>query len=238
MVVVVVGTACLVLSCSAGPSAGGPTSLASRSSSTADGTSSSGPAPTAASMTVRSSSPGVASTRSPATTQAPTTTEASTATKAPTTTKASGTTRTPNTTRSPSTPRTPGTITSSPSPAPLTGTEIVTATSQFGDILFDAENQAIYLFGAEDSTTPGCYGECAVAWPPVLTDGDPRAGGAIDPKLLGTTRRSDGSTQVTYGGHPLYYYAHEGPGEVTCHNVDEYGGLWLVVQPDGAAVGT
>jgi len=72
----------------------------------------------------------------------------------------------------------------------------------------------------------------------VLTDGKPRAGGTVDPKLLGTTPRSDGSTQVTYGGHPLYYYAHEGPDEVTCHNVDEYGGLWLVVKPNGVAVGS
>ena len=51
--------------------------------------------------------------------------------------------------------------------------------------------------------------------------------------LLGTTRRSDGSTQITYADHPLYFYAHEGKYQVLCHNVDEFGGTWLVVQPDG-----
>ena len=51
------------------------------------------------------------------------------------------------------------------------------------------------------------------------------------PALLGTTRRTDGTTQVTYAGHPLYYYAHEGPNEVKCHNVSTHGGLWWVVTP-------
>ena len=53
--------------------------------------------------------------------------------------------------------------------------------------------------------------------------------------LLGTTRRVDGSNQVTYAGHPLYFYAHEGKYQVLCHNIDEYGGTWLVVRPDGTA---
>jgi len=55
--------------------------------------------------------------------------------------------------------------------------------------------------------------------------------------LLGTTPRTDGSTQVTYAGHPLYYYAHEGKNVVTCHNVNEFGGLWLAVTPTGQAAG-
>ena len=55
-------------------------------------------------------------------------------------------------------------------------------------------------------------------------------------QLLGTIQRDDGSTQLTYNGHPLYFYAHEGKGEVLCHNVEEFGGLWLVVDPAGDAV--
>ena len=117
------------------------------------------------------------------------------------------------------------------------GTAITTGDSQFGEILFDGADQAIYLFDKEASKTSECYGDCAEAWPPVLTEGDPRAGGGAAAKLLGTTERDDGSTQVTYDGHPLYYYAHEGPGEVLCHNVDEFGGLWLVLEPSGEAVG-
>lgn len=53
--------------------------------------------------------------------------------------------------------------------------------------------------------------------------------------MLGAVRRSDGSLQATYGGHPLYYYAHEGPGQVLCHDVEEYGGRWLDVTPAGRA---
>jgi hypothetical protein len=57
----------------------------------------------------------------------------------------------------------------------------------------------------------------------------------VRPGLLGTTRRADGVVQVTYAGHPLYYYAHEGKYEVLCHNVKEFGGTWLVLRPDGTA---
>ena len=99
-----------------------------------------------------------------------------------------------------------------------------------------ASDQAIYLFDKEGGPKSECYGECAAAWPPVLTEGEPRAGAGTKAGLLGTTERDDGGTQVTYNGHPLYYYAHEGPGEVTCHDVDEFGGLWLVVDPAGDAV--
>lgn len=113
------------------------------------------------------------------------------------------------------------------------GTTIITADSQFGPILYDASGQAIYLFDVERSTRPKCYGDCAKAWPPVLTTGKPRAEGSARSDLLGTTRRSDGSTQVTYAGQPLYFYAHEGKYQVLCHDIEEYGGTWLVVEPDG-----
>jgi predicted lipoprotein with Yx(FWY)xxD motif len=116
------------------------------------------------------------------------------------------------------------------------GTTIEVADSQYGSILFDSDQQAIYLFDKETSDTSECYGDCAAAWPPVLTDGAPQSGKGIDAKLLGTTERDDGSTQVTYAGHPLYYYVDDGPGQVLCHNVEEFGGLWLVVDPSGEAV--
>ena len=70
----------------------------------------------------------------------------------------------------------------------------------------------------------------------MLTTGTPRAAGGVDASLLGTTKRSDGSNQVTYNGHPLYYYAHEGPGEVECHDIATHGGLWWVVTPAGDRV--
>lgn len=119
-----------------------------------------------------------------------------------------------------------------PTPSPA-GTVIKTADSRFGEMLFDGSGQAIYLFDVEQSSTPECYGECAEAWPPVLTDGAPVAEGNVRADALGTTERTDGTTQVTYAGHPLYYYAHEAKNQVLCHNVREFGGLWLVVTPDG-----
>jgi predicted lipoprotein with Yx(FWY)xxD motif len=127
-----------------------------------------------------------------------------------------------------------------PSPAPMSapaasGIAITSAGSDFGTMLFDQPGQAIYLFEKETAGRPDCYGDCAAAWPPVLTTGSPQAVGEVRADLLGTVGRTDGSTQVTYAGHPLYYYAHEGPGEVLCHGVVEYGGKWLVLTPDGAA---
>ncbi len=67
----------------------------------------------------------------------------------------------------------------------------------------------------------------------MLTSGFPRATGAVRQDLLGTIERKDRSTQVTYAGHPLYYYAHEQPDQILCHNVTEFGGRWLVVTPGG-----
>jgi predicted lipoprotein with Yx(FWY)xxD motif len=116
------------------------------------------------------------------------------------------------------------------------GITIKTGDSQFGEILFDAERRAIYVFDKESTAESECYGACADAWPPVLTDGDPKAAGAVEGGLLGTTERDDGTTQVTYDGQPLYYYVDDPVGEVLCHNVEEFGGLWLVLGADGAAL--
>ncbi len=114
------------------------------------------------------------------------------------------------------------------------GTRVILVDSDFGPMLFGADGQAIYLFDLESTSQPRCHDECAAAWPPVLTTGEPVAGDGVRAALLGRTRRDDGSTQVTYGGHPLYFYAHEDPWQVLCHDFFDYGGTWFVVQPDGA----
>lgn len=115
------------------------------------------------------------------------------------------------------------------------GTAIKTGDSQYGQVLFDGSDQAVYYFDKESSSKSECYGACAEAWPPVLTEGEPQASGRVQAGKLGTTQRDDGTTQVTYDGRPLYYYD-EPAGEVSCHNVDEFGGLWLAVQPNGQPV--
>jgi predicted lipoprotein with Yx(FWY)xxD motif len=113
------------------------------------------------------------------------------------------------------------------------GTTITLGDSEFGSMLFDTKQQAIYIFERDPKGQSACYGECAAAWPPVFTKGEPRAAKGVDESLLGTVKRRDGRLQVTYAGQPLYFYAHEQPGEVRCHNVDLNGGFWWVVGPDG-----
>jgi predicted lipoprotein with Yx(FWY)xxD motif len=114
-----------------------------------------------------------------------------------------------------------------------TGTEIVLRDSEFGSMLFDAKRQAIYIFENDPKGKSACYDDCAAAWPPVFTDGEPQAGKGVKQSLLGTVERRDGKVQVTYADKPLYFYAHEEPGQVLCHNVHLNGGLWWVVGPDG-----
>jgi predicted lipoprotein with Yx(FWY)xxD motif len=116
------------------------------------------------------------------------------------------------------------------------GVTIKSAGSQFGKVLFSKSERAIYYFDKETTSKPECYGACANAWPPVLTKGRPQAAGRVRQGLLGTKRRGNGKKQVTYDGHPLYYYVDDPKGKVLCHNIEEFGGLWLAVKPNGKPV--
>lgn len=117
------------------------------------------------------------------------------------------------------------------------GKRVKTGKTRFGTILQDSKGQTLYLFTKDRSKYSNCYGSCAKAWPPLLTSGKPVAkGGAIQSKL-GTVKRRGGKTQVTYNGHPLYYYVDDsGPGVVLCQNVFEFGGTWFVVNRQGNAI--
>jgi predicted lipoprotein with Yx(FWY)xxD motif len=110
--------------------------------------------------------------------------------------------------------------------------------TRYGRVLFDGRGRVLYGFTRDRRGGPSqCYGACAKAWPVYFAKGTTvRAGAGVNRALIGTTRRRDGRRQYTYRGRPLYYYAHEGPGEVKCQNVSEFGGLWLVVRPDGSLV--
>jgi predicted lipoprotein with Yx(FWY)xxD motif len=109
--------------------------------------------------------------------------------------------------------------------------------TRYGKILFDGKNRVLYGFTRDRRGGPSqCYGGCARAWPVYYSKGSLRAGRGVRQGMIGTVRRRDGRRQITYNGWPLYYYAHEGPGEVKCQNVREFGGLWLVVKPDGKLV--
>jgi predicted lipoprotein with Yx(FWY)xxD motif len=115
-----------------------------------------------------------------------------------------------------------------------TPAQVQVMSSQYGDVLFDGRGFALYMFTRDKPDKSRCYGSCARAWPPLKTKGKPTAGPGADASLLGTAKRKNGSKQVTYAGHPLYYYEHDDEaGEILCHDVNEFGGRWLVVQPDG-----
>lgn len=123
-----------------------------------------------------------------------------------------------------------------PEPRPPGGKRVTLHRSAYGKILADSRGRALYLFTHDDSKSR-CYGACAKAWPPLLTKGAPRAGKRVKQRLLGSVKRSDGRRQVTYHGHPLYYYVgdHE-PGQVLCQAALEYGGYWYVVKRSGEPV--
>jgi predicted lipoprotein with Yx(FWY)xxD motif len=105
--------------------------------------------------------------------------------------------------------------------------------TEYGKALFGPSGKVLYAFGADKTSISRCYGVCAAAWPPLLTKGAPLAGSGVEAKLLGTTKRRNGALQVTYKGHPLYYYSADKIGKVMCQHANMHGGLWLIVKPDG-----
>ena len=112
----------------------------------------------------------------------------------------------------------------------------VAESDDYGKVLMSKGNMALYLFTRDGKGPSDCYGECAVAWPPLLTKGKPVAGKGVIAEKLGTTKRDDGRRQVTYGGHPVYFYQHDSPGNIFCQDVFEFGGTWLLVDRGGRAV--
>jgi predicted lipoprotein with Yx(FWY)xxD motif len=119
-------------------------------------------------------------------------------------------------------------------PAMGAGTKLTLRDSDYGRMLWGPERQAVYMFDRDDPGDPSCYRKCAEDWPPVFTKQRPVAGRGVREGLLGTTRRRNGKKQVTYDDKPLYYYAHEGPREVLCHDVFLNGGYWWVVGRNGS----
>lgn len=126
----------------------------------------------------------------------------------------------------------------SASPNSEPATVSVAATSEYGKILVDGEGRTLYLFEPDQNATSTCYGRCAEYWPPLTTKGSPQAGSGAVEKFLGTTERRNGTTQVTYRGHPLYYYISDRqPGDVYGQLRDEFG-AWYVLSPNGKKIDT
>jgi predicted lipoprotein with Yx(FWY)xxD motif len=112
------------------------------------------------------------------------------------------------------------------------------ARTPYGRALTDGRGFALYRFTHDRSGSSTCYAACAAAWPPYLVSTRPSATGpGAHARLLGAVRRADGRLQLTYAGHPLYYYAGDRhPRQVLCQAVTEFGGTWYGVAPDGSEV--
>jgi predicted lipoprotein with Yx(FWY)xxD motif len=118
-----------------------------------------------------------------------------------------------------------------------TKASVTVGKSNYGPIVFDGRGFALYAFTRDPRSRATCYGACAGAWPPFIVKARPSAGTGTKSSLVGTVRRRDGKLQATYGGRPLYYYVGDTkPGIVLCQNVNEFGGLWLVVRGGGSLV--
>jgi len=127
--------------------------------------------------------------------------------------------------------------TASPSAQP-TGTTLAVASTRLGRVLVDSNGRTVYLFLADSGSTSNCNSAaCVQAWPPVLTKGSPQAGSGVNAALLGSTTRRDGKTEVTYAGHPLYYFiSDKKAGDVTGQGINAFGAPWYVVSASGTKI--
>jgi predicted lipoprotein with Yx(FWY)xxD motif len=110
--------------------------------------------------------------------------------------------------------------------------------TKVGKVLVDSNGMTLYDFHKDKGTTSSCYGACEQAWPPVTTEGEPTVGNGASASKLGTTERKDGTTQVTYAGHPLYTYVDDKkPGEANGNDSKAFGGQWYALKGNGEEAG-
>lgn len=109
-----------------------------------------------------------------------------------------------------------------------------TKVGDLGTIIVNSEGLTLYDFHKDKGGTSSCYGACAGAWPPLLTEGEPKAEAGAMASQLGTTKRKDGTVQVTYAGWPLYtYLGDKGPGEANGNDFSQFGAQWYALMPNG-----
>ena len=117
---------------------------------------------------------------------------------------------------------------------PTTAATVATKVGSLGAYLTDASGNTLYLYAPDTSPTSRCYGQCIANWPALLTNGAPQAGAGATATLLGTSPRTDGTLQVTYKGHPLYYFK----GDKAAGDTSGQGkaGTWFLVSPTGSQI--
>lgn len=126
---------------------------------------------------------------------------------------------------------------STPSAAQAVGAHVALRKVSFGEVLVGANGHTVYLFEKDKGTASMCTGGCAGEWSPLTTGGQPQAGPGLNASLLGASRRADGTMQVTYGKHPLYYYADDKrPGQTEGQGKKEFGAEWYALGADGKKV--
>jgi predicted lipoprotein with Yx(FWY)xxD motif len=131
-----------------------------------------------------------------------------------------------------------GTQTNKPKPAAAsTAAKVMTSKTSLGTIVVDGQGHTLYMFEKDKGGKSSCAGACAAAWPPAVTSGKPTASGAVSAAKLATTKRADGTTQVTYAGWPLYRYAGDSAaGDTNGQNLNQFGAEWYVLAPSGKKV--
>lgn len=121
------------------------------------------------------------------------------------------------------------------------GTVAVITASTAGDlgkVIVDSKGMTLYDFHKDKGGKSACYGACATSWPPMLSEGKPQAGEGAMASKLGTVERNDGTTQVTYAGHPLYTFVEDRkPGEANGNDVSAFGAQWYALFPSGEEAG-
>jgi predicted lipoprotein with Yx(FWY)xxD motif len=106
-----------------------------------------------------------------------------------------------------------------------------------GSVVVTVNGHTLYLFGKDRNGKSACAGSCAKFWPPLLTRNKPTAGPGVKASLLGTTKRSNGTTQVTYNKHPLYtYLLDKRAGQTKGEGVSAFGAKWYALSAKGAAI--
>jgi predicted lipoprotein with Yx(FWY)xxD motif len=117
------------------------------------------------------------------------------------------------------------------------GKVVKTRHGKLGTFLVDGRGRTLYLFEKDTTRKSRCSGACAAAWPPLITSGKPRAKGHAKASLLGTSKRKNGTRQVTYNGHPLYRFIQDtSPGQTNGEGSKAFGAGWYVVAPSGKKI--
>jgi predicted lipoprotein with Yx(FWY)xxD motif len=130
-----------------------------------------------------------------------------------------------------------GATSSASSAQPSKGALVALGKTSLGRVLVDARGRTLYLFEKDTHGRSACYGVCASYWPPLLSPAKPRPGRGVRASLLGVTRRTDGKRQVTYAGHPLYYFfGDKRAAQTTGEGLTDFGAAWDVVSATGRAV--